>query len=78
MGRVVQTCKFRCHDQDNLEWCTSVQVLMLTSLGVFTLVTRSWAASEFLTWASKVNMMPNGDRSQFFDAHVKILLPRHL
>ncbi len=27
-------------------------------LGVFTLVTRGWAASEFLTRASKFNMMP--------------------
>ncbi len=42
-------------------------------LGVFTLVTRGWAASEFLTRASKFNMMPNGehqiigpDRSQNF------------
>ncbi len=33
-----------------------------TTLGVFTLVTRGWAASEFLTCASKVNMMPNGER----------------
>ena len=41
---------------------------------------RGWAASEFLTCASKVNMMPNGehqiigpDRSQIFDARVKFL-----
>ncbi len=30
-------------------------------LGVFTLVTRGWAASEFLTRASKFNMRPNGE-----------------
>ncbi len=36
---------------------TSTQV---TALGVFTLVTRGWAASEFLTRASKFNMTPNG------------------
>ncbi len=42
-------------------------------IGVFILVTRGWAASEFLTCASKFNMMPNGehqiigpDRSQTF------------
>ncbi len=29
-GRV--TCKLGCLDQDNFEWCTSVQVLMLASL----------------------------------------------
>ena len=28
-------------------------------LGVFTLVTRGWVASEFLTHASKFNMTPN-------------------
>ncbi len=46
-------------------------------LGVFTLVTRGWAASEFLTRVSKFNMTPNGehqiigpDRSQIFDARV--------
>ncbi len=48
------------------------------TIGVFTLVTRVWAASEFLTLASKVNMTPNGehqiirpDRSHIFDARVK-------
>ncbi len=52
-------------------------------LGVFTLVTRSWAASEFLTHASKVNMTPNGEHQiigldhRLFDARVKILLPHH-
>ncbi len=30
------------------------------AIGVFTLVTRGWAASEFLMRASKFNMMPNG------------------
>ncbi len=50
------------------------------SLGVFTLVTRGWAASEFLTCASKFNMTPNGehqiiglDRSHIFDAGVNFL-----
>ncbi len=49
-------------------------------LGVFTLVTRSWAASEFLTGTSKFNMMPNGERqiigpgrSHIFDAGVNFL-----
>ncbi len=31
------------------------------ALGVFTLVTRGWAASEFLTRVTKFNMMPNGE-----------------
>ncbi len=29
-------------------------------IGVFTLVTRGWAASEFLTRVSKFNVTPNG------------------
>ncbi len=33
----------------------------LVATGVSTLVTRGWAASEFLTRASKVNMTPNGE-----------------
>ncbi len=43
------------------------------TLGVFTLVTRGWAASEFLTRASKFNMTPNRPfwrGRQFFDARV--------
>ncbi len=47
------------------------------TIGVFTLVTRGWAASEFLTLASKFSMTPNGecqiigpDRSHIFDARV--------
>ncbi len=42
-------------------------------IGVFTLVTRGWAASEFLTQTSKFNMTPNGAfwrGRQFFDARV--------
>ncbi len=42
-------------------------------LGVFMLVTLGWVVSEFLTHASKFNMMPNGecqiispDRSHIF------------
>ncbi len=31
-----------------------------TAIGVFTLVTRGWAASEFLMCASTFNMTPNG------------------
>ncbi len=49
-------------------------------IGVFTLVTRGWAASEFLTHASNFNMTPNGehqimgpDRSHIFDAGVNFL-----
>ncbi len=48
-----------------------------SKIGVFTLVTRGWAASEFLTRTSKFNMTPNGecqimgpDQSQIFDACV--------
>ena len=46
-------------------------------IGVFTLVTRGWAVSEFLTCESKFNMTLNGerqiigpDRSHVFDARV--------
>ncbi len=49
-------------------------------IGVFRLVTRGWAASEFLTRASKFNMTPSGehqiispDRSHIFDAGVNFL-----
>ncbi len=37
--------------------CVSRNIMLL---GVFTLVTRGWAASEFLTPVSKFNMTPNG------------------
>ncbi len=39
---------------------TQPDALKNKSIGVFTLVTRGWAASEFLTRASKFNMTPNG------------------
>ena len=49
-------------------------------IGVFTLVTRGWAASELLMRVSKFNMTPNGecqiispDRSHIFDAGVNFL-----
>ncbi len=43
------------------------------TIGVFTLGTRGWVASEFLTRASKFNMTPNGDRPHIFDAGVNFL-----
>ena len=60
------------HEQEVLQWCSwthlPLQVatlplhqLIREPIGVFTLVTRGWAASEFLTRASKVNMTPNGE-----------------
>ncbi len=39
---------------------SAFRYVVMTPLGVFTLVTRGWAASEFLTRASKFNMTPNG------------------
>ncbi len=50
-GRYVTSCAQRPQDK---------RITIANALGVFTLVTRGWAASEFLMSASKFNMTPNG------------------
>ncbi len=60
----------------NAEHCSKTQNSAFSvdfRIGVFTLVLRGWAVSEFLTRTSKFNMTPNGAfwrRRQFFDARI--------
>ena len=50
------------HDTSIVEQISGLLLWVHQLLGVFMLVTRCWAASEYLMHASKFNMMPNGER----------------
>ncbi len=65
--RTLRLCKFNRVPTQNREAESKLNVGQIYTgswntepIGVFTLVTRGWAASEFLTRASKFNMTPTG------------------